>query len=181
MSDAEETDASGKAGDFLNRWSQRKTACRKDEAVAAAAPAAQSPLQDATTTVDSEPRQELMDADMPSIDSLDSNSDFSVFMSPKVSEQLRTLALRKLFHMPAFNVTDGLNDYDEDYTGFAGLGNVVTHEMKRMLQRELHAEDVAEGVAEDEPPPVALAEVSTTVADEEPESVEDKDEDSGNA
>jgi len=177
VSDAEETDASGKAGDFLNRWSQRKTACRKDEAVAAAAPAAQSPLQNATTTVDSEPRQELMDADMPSIDSLDSNSDFSVFMSPKVSEQLRTLALRKLFHMPAFNVTDGLNDYDEDYTGFAGLGNVVTHEMKRMLQRELHAE----GVAEDEPPPVALAEVSTTVADEEPESVEDKDEDSGNA
>ena len=177
MSDAEETDASGKAGDFLNRWSQRKTACRKDEAVAAAAPAAQSPLQDATTIVDSKPRQELMDADMPSIDSLDSNSDFSVFMSPKVSEQLRTLALRKLFHMPAFNVTDGLNDYDEDYTGFAGLGNVVTHEMKRMLQRELHAEDVAE----DEPPPVALAGVSTAVADEEPESVEDKDEDSGNA
>jgi len=76
---------------------------------------------------------------MPPIESLDSDSDYSVFMSPGVSEQLRTLALRKLFHLPAFNITDGLNDYDEDYTQFASLGGVVTHEMKRLLKRELEA------------------------------------------
>jgi hypothetical protein len=60
-------------------------------------------------------------------------------MSSGVSDGLRRQALRKLFSQPAFNVTDGLNDYDEDYTKFAGLGNIITHEMKRMLKRELDA------------------------------------------
>ena len=77
---------------------------------------------------------------MPPIDSLNGDSDFSVFMSPGVSDELRTEALHKLFHQPEFNVTDGLNDYDEDYTSFAGLGTLVTQEMKRMLKRELQRE-----------------------------------------
>jgi len=106
---------------------------------------------------------------MPPIDSLDSDSDFSVFMSPKVSEQLRTQALRKLFHLPAFNVTDGLNDYDEDYTRFAGLGNVVTQEMQRMLKRELEAEVVPEAGS------VAKTEASVEPSDED--LIEDRDED----
>ena len=84
---------------------------------------------------------------MPPLESLDSDSDYSVFMSPGVSEQLRTLALRKLFHLPAFNITDGLNDYDEDYTQFASLGGVVTHEMKRLLKRELEAQAAPEAQA----------------------------------
>ena len=44
--------------------------------------------------------------------------------------------MRKLFHLPQFNLVDGLNDYDEDYTRFESLGGVVTHEMKRLMQRE---------------------------------------------
>ena len=78
-------------------------------------------------------------------------SDFSVFMSPGVSEDLRTEALQKLFHQPEFNVTDGLNDYDEDYTSFAGLGTVVTREMKRMLKRELEREPETEHVPDTVP------------------------------
>lgn len=139
MGDAEDRDPGDKADEyFLDRWSRRKLADRNGEAVA------DTPEQAAVPAVDKDPVQELTDADMPPIDSLNSDSDFSVFMSPKVSEQLRTQALRKLFHLPAFNVTDGLNDYDEDYTRFAGLGNVVTQEMKRMLKRELEAEVVPE-------------------------------------
>jgi hypothetical protein len=105
---------------------------------------------------------------MPPLDSLDKDSDFSVFMSPGVSDQLRNLALRKLFHLPAFNVTDGLNDYDEDYTRFAGLGNVVTQEMQRMLKRELEAEVVPEAE------PVAKTEVPDEPADAD--LIEDMDE-----
>lgn len=189
MSDAEEQNASGMTGDnneeyFLDRWSRRKTASRKDEAgaeIASAAPAADAAPEDAATAVDAEPRQELTDADMPPLDSLHSDSDYSVFMSPGVSEQLRTRALRKLFHLPAFNVTDGLNDYDEDYTRFASLGNVVTQEMKRLLKRELSAEEVSE----DEAGPVVQPEASAvtaagdTAADTDP--VEALDEDSGKA
>lgn len=136
--------------DFLDRWSRRKLANNSDEAMDGPRPvplATGSNQQELETTVDAEPPPQLTDADMPPLDSLDGDSDFSVFMSPGVSEQLRTLALRKLFHLPAFNITDGLNDYDEDYTRFAGLGNVVTQEMKRMLQRELAAEKLPEDEA----------------------------------
>ena len=153
-SDAGDSDAAGKPDSyFLERWSQRKTASRKGEAdldpLSASTPA-DRPIEEA------DPRPELTDADMPPIESLDKDSDFSVFMSPKVSDQLRTQALRKLFHLPAFNITDGLNDYDEDYTQFAGLGGVVTHEMKRLLKRELEAKaasgEAVQPVAQEEAP-----------------------------
>lgn len=78
----------------------------------------------------------LTDADMPPIESLDENSDYSGFLSPEVSEGLRKLALRKLFHLPSFNVRDGMDDYDGDYTEFAGLGNLVTADMKHALEVE---------------------------------------------
>lgn len=64
---------------------------------------------------------ELSDADMPPLASLGPDSDYSAFLSPGVSEELRRLALRKLFHSPIFNVTDGLDDYDDDFTSFAVL------------------------------------------------------------
>ena len=63
----------------------------------------------------------LTDADMPDIDSLAEDSDFTGFMSPGVSDELRNLALRKLFHAPVFNIRDGLDEYDEDYTTFEKL------------------------------------------------------------
>ena len=123
--------------DLLARWSRRKLDARHEIPVApgdeAAAVAPPGPLP-------AEPENELTDADMPSIETLDERSDFSPFLSPGVSDGLRRMALRKLFSQPAYNVTDGLNDYDEDFTQFAGLGNLVTHEMKRLLQRELEAE-----------------------------------------
>ena len=48
---------------------------------------------------------------------------------------MRKAALRKLFSQSRFNAVDGLDDYAEDYTRFEPLGNVVTHEMRRMLER----------------------------------------------
>jgi hypothetical protein len=149
-------DQPGVAGsdeNFLSRWSRRKQADGKDETQSDPGPASRAagmPPQEAAGNAYS--RQELTDADMPPLDSLGSDSDFSLFMSPGVSEQLRTQALRKLFHLPDFNVTDGLNDYDEDYTQFAGLGKVVTREMQRMLKRELEA-----GIAPEAEPVVSTA------------------------
>lgn len=122
--------------DFVSRWSRRKTEARavvdEDEVSAKAPPA--EPLQ--ADQESGHPSEQLTDADMPPLDSLDGDSDYSGFMSPKVSEELRTLALRRLFHSPQFNLTDGLNDYDEDYTSFAKLGNVLTHEMRRLRELE---------------------------------------------
>ena len=84
----------------------------------------------------------LTDADMPDIDELTEASDFSGFMSPGVSDELRNLALRKLFNAPSFNIRDGLDEYDEDYTSFEKLGDIVTSDMKHQL--EMQAQKSAE-------------------------------------
>lgn len=93
------------------------------------------------------------DKDMPPIELLNADSDFSGFMSPKVSESLRRLALRKLFHGEDFNICDGLDDYDEDYTSFVKLGSVITADMKHRLELEARKkleEAVASGEVSDE-------------------------------
>ncbi len=72
----------------------------------------------------------LTDEDMPPLDSLHAESDFSPFFNSGVSKELRQQALRHLFRMPKFNIRDGLNDYDEDYTYFEPLGDTVTCDMK---------------------------------------------------
>ena len=149
MADPEDADAetgldrSDDEEGFLARWSRRKQdGYRYQEHPSAAAPqtvsdpvAAADDLQPATV------QRQLTDADMPPVDSLNETSDFAAFMSPGISEQLRVRALRKLFHLPGLHTPDGLDDYDEDFTQFAKLGNIVTHEMERMLARERQAAD----------------------------------------
>ncbi|OOZ15613.1 hypothetical protein BOW35_04015 [Solemya velum gill symbiont] len=76
------------------------------------------------------------DEDMPPIESLTADSDFSPFMSPKVSEGLRKLALRKLFHSPEFNFISELDEYAEDFTKFELLGDIVTSDMRHQLEME---------------------------------------------
>jgi len=94
----------------------------------------------------------LTDEDMPPIESLNEDSDFSVFMSSGVSDSLRNLALRKLFKVPVFNLRDGLDEYDEDYTSFEALGNIVTSDMKHQLEVEAKKklEQGAESMLEDD-------------------------------
>jgi hypothetical protein len=121
---------------FLSRWSRRKaqagqvqkpqpsTEHNEQTADAVSAKAAQVVKQEAT------------DADLPPIDQLDENSDYSAFMSPKVSEHLRLTALRKLFHTPQFNVIDPVDQFALDWNGFTPLGSIVTHDMLAAMERE---------------------------------------------
>jgi len=73
---------------------------------------------------------------MPDVESLNEDSDFSGFMSSGVSDELRNLALRKLFKAPVFNIRDGLDEYDEDYTYFEKLGDIVTCDMKHQIEMQ---------------------------------------------
>ena len=91
----------------------------------------------------------LTDEDMPPLDSLDENSDYSGFLSSGVSETLRRRALRKLFSSAVFNIPDGLDDYDDDFTSFAALGDIVTSDMKH--QAEMEAERAKRAQASAEP------------------------------
>ena len=135
---------------FLARWSRRKQAgYRNHEHPSAPGPQTWSGEPPAADDLQqTTPQRELTDADMPPVDSLDEKSDFAVFMSPGVSELLRAQALRKLFHLPGFHVPDGLDDYDDDFTQFTKLGDIVTREMERMLLRERQAADATEAASE---------------------------------
>ena len=120
----------------LSRWSRLKqeavTAPPDDlEALAVASEA--SLVAPMSEEVEEEPAP-LTDVDMPDLDSLGEDSDFTGFMSPGVSDELRNLALRKLFHAPVFNIRDGLDEYDEDYTSFEKLGDIVTCDMKHQIE-----------------------------------------------
>lgn len=56
------------------------------------------------------------DLGLPPIETLTMESDFTVFMGPEVPGDIRTLALRKLWHIdPNRAAPDGLGDYDGDY------------------------------------------------------------------
>jgi len=99
---------------FARRWSRRKQAVHEEEQQAAVAPAA--PEEPAAP----EDRPETVPDDLPDIESLDADSDYRVFMRDDVPEDLRTLALRKLWRSnPLFSIIDGLDEYAEDFTDAA--------------------------------------------------------------
>jgi hypothetical protein len=140
----------------LSRWSRRKLETEQESLNVeqrSAPEAGVSPIEPAVEEIEAPP---LTDADMPDIESLTEESDFSGFMSPGVSDELRNLALRKLFRAPVFNIRDGLDEYDEDYTSFEKLGDIVTCDMKHQLEmqeQKLREALEAESEVDDEPEP----------------------------
>lgn len=123
---AETADNPARPDSFLGRWSRRKWESRLERNHA--------PVVEANGTSVT-PLKALTDADMPSIESLDEQSDFSAFLSPGVSEELRRRALRKLFTLPSVNQRCPLDSEYYDCHGGEPLGNIVTHEMREELER----------------------------------------------
>ncbi len=123
---------------FGSRWSRRKLEAQKKQPDLSIEPQADT----------SGDLPVLTDADMPPIESLTEDSDYSGFLSPEVSDELRKQALRKLFLAPGFNVCDGLDDYDEDFTSFAKLGDIITADMRHQMEVEARKQLA---LTEDEP------------------------------
>ncbi len=127
---------------FLSRWSRRKREAIAPEQLANVdARAVESEIAKTPAGDTVEPANDKTDADMAPIETLDENSDYSPFLSPKVSQKLRSVAMRKLFHMAAFNIRDGLDDYDEDFTFFEPLGDTITADMRHQMEREKEKEE----------------------------------------
>ena len=131
-----ETDSEG----FLSRWSKRKTEAAQSE-----------PDVDVAEVTDETPSEEsaeplLTDEDMPDIETINGDSDVSGFLSPGVSDALRKKALRKMFLSAAFNVRDGLDEYDDDFTSFEKLGDIVTADMKHQMEMEEARKKLAESL-----------------------------------
>ena len=123
----------GADDNFLRRWARRKHEARQapSPAPAESPPAAESGVRQPQ----GDPPKVLTDADMPPVESLDERSDFSLFMSPGVSEALRRQALNKLFCLPEINQRCPLDGEWFDGDGSVPLGSVITHEMRDEMER----------------------------------------------
>jgi len=143
---------------FLSRWSRRKL--ESGEAEPGHETTDRAPTRN-DDTADQEPQRVLTDEDMPPLEELGEESDYSAFFSTGVSEKLRQAALRKLFRGAKFNVCDGLDDYAEDYTKFIPRDDVVSADMRYRMERALEklTEDV--DATEGEQAPATTAEKST--------------------
>ena len=143
---------SGDDEPFLNRWARRKRVARAGgdvDTTVGESSVEEPPKGEAAEARAGEDSQapELTDEDMPCVDGIDKDTDMSGFFSPKVSQAVKKAALRKFFHSPIFNIVDGLDDYDEDFRNFAALGDIVTSDMRGIMERE--AERAREAVAGD--------------------------------
>lgn len=156
---------------FLKRWVRLKEASKKgiaDEETAGLPPAGAAAPPAPVETAEPEASQEPPgDEDMPPLESLGEDSDYSAFMSPRVSPDLRQKALRQLFRSPKFNITDGLDDYCEDFTKWRPLGSIVTADMKYHMERKLREqlEKAAQAGKSDEATEVAKADEPAAGAD----------------
>jgi uncharacterized protein DUF3306 len=136
-------------GNFLHRWSRRKQQAREPDVPEITAPAIAEPAA---------PAKVLTDADMPPVESLGADSDYSPFMSSGVSEELRHTALRKLFTLPSINQRDPLDGEYYDCHGYLPLGDTVTHEMREEMEREAQKQKEAVASALPEEQETAAAE-----------------------
>jgi hypothetical protein len=175
-----EEDKSGSG--FLRRWAKRKAQVAAPEVgkpVELAGPDVTATVPDAATEAAA---PVLTDADMPPIESLGDDSDYSPFFSPGVSEELRQAALRKLFRSASFNELCPLEGEFHDCRGYEPLGSIVTHEMKAQLEREATElanrvqtvlEEEAESLvrpapANDRPPPAPAVSAAQEAANTRP-------------
>jgi hypothetical protein len=124
---------------FLGRWSRLKLE-REEKLVPEGKAVAQK-----SAPSDTPP-------DLPPLDKLTPDSEFSGFMHPKVQDALRRAALKKLFSDPHFNIPDPFEAYSGDWTG----GEPIPDEMLATLNqaRTLLFSD-KEKKKEEEPKPVA--------------------------
>ena len=108
-------------------------------------------------------------AELPDVDSLDKDSDYTAFMRDGVPEHLRRQALRKLWlSSPVHSIIDGLDDYDDDFTKL--FTDAVTKNVKSAFRvgKGFATDDEAIEKAEDAAEDAEAAETT-----EDAEAVED--------
>src|SRR5215510_4575111 len=91
---------------------------------------------------------------LPPLDKLTPESDFSGFMHPKVEDALRRAALKKLFSDPHFNVPDPFEAYSGDWTGGEPIPDellATLNQARTLLFPEKKKEEEQKQVAEDQP------------------------------
>jgi hypothetical protein len=120
---------------FLSRWSRKKQEARE-----------QPPEPTRDKAVD--PKSPV--PELPPIDELTPESDFRAFFHPKVDENVRRAALKKLFSNPHFNVMDGLDTYIDDYSKTEPIPAAMLAGLKQAQDILRSAQEDREQRAQDE-------------------------------
>jgi len=166
----------------LSRWSRlkrsketpenagKKTAVETPVASTASGPAASSGFGDRAIADVSETENEPV-PELPPVESLGKDSDFTPFLGKGVPEALTRAALRKLWTSdPALANLDGLNDYDEDYT--------IIHKVVEVVEKLAGEQDGEGGERSEElEEPQETAAVANEGEEEEATEIENEDPD----
>ena len=157
------------ATSFLSRWSKRKLeeSSQHDEEITPIAETEQSEdnvtaLSNADESSDALNIDE--DSQAPDITAsveTEKTEEMSVaqLLVSEASESVKKAALRKMFLSEEFNVRDGLDDYDDDYSNLKSLSQDVAETLRDWVKdepdaetaqgSELNANDIASEVVED--------------------------------
>ena len=104
----------------IRRWSDKKTEARQTRPTKT-----RKAVEPSSENIGSDGNTPLEASDLPSLESLTADSDFTPFLHTDVPSVLKKAALRKLWKSdPVLANVDGLNDYDEDFARM-DLGKVV--------------------------------------------------------
>jgi hypothetical protein len=129
MADKDADSVPEAGGSFFSRWSKRKTDARVGKATFDEVPPPNPNIgegleaklpedgRESTGLAEApEPHQPAAAVELPSVESLTKDSDFSPFMQADVPPALRNQAMKKLFTDPHYNVMDMLDTYVDDYS-----------------------------------------------------------------
>lgn len=149
------------ATNFFSRWSQRKLDESTDKALEAEQPVEETSVtssEPASQTLSS--AEELAPNDPASIEptnALEESADtkesaseateelsMAQLLVSEASESVKKAALRKLFLSEEFNVRDGLDDYDDDYSNLKSLSEGVAESLRDWVKEKAEEETTSE-------------------------------------
>ena len=149
------------ATNFFSRWSQRKLDESTDKALEAEQPVEETSVtssEPASQTLSS--AEELTPNDPTSIEptnALEESADtkesasetteelsMAQLLVSEASESVKKAALRKLFLSEEFNVRDGLDDYDDDYSNLKSLSEGVAESLRDWVKEKVEEETPSE-------------------------------------
>jgi hypothetical protein len=152
---------------FLERWSRRKrsavdTAVPEKDEIASQEIVDATPAPTAGESGDAQESKPFDPASLPSIESINANTDVRAFLLPGVPPELTRAALRRAWSAdPAIRDFVGLveNGWDfNDPTAMAGFGPITPQEVARLLTQAVSELPAEAASAPAEPPQVAASE-----------------------
>lgn len=164
---------------ILSRWSARK------RAVAAESP--EPPVQDTPTDAEREAREAELEAELEAnrlaaeavdLETLDKDSDMSVFLREGVPDLLRKTALQKVWRSnPVFANLDELVDYGEDFGRKDLIMETFTSAWQAGRGYLKEVEDAVEDISSDAPDELAATDPQTSVPSDDDRLEDDARED----